>query len=143
MRDQTPLALIMADIDFFKAYNDTYGHQGGDRCLRTIANSLEQQVKRPQDLVARYGGEEFAIVLPQTGLAGAESLAATCLADIQSLNLPHSSAPLGVLTLSFGVASLVPTVDQRGETLVQLADQALYNAKSRGRNQVVTWPIAP
>lgn len=140
LRDQTPLALMMADIDFFKLYNDTYGHLGGDRCLQTIADSLKQQVKRPHDLVARYGGEEFAAILPQTSLAGAQCLAETCLTYIQSLNLPHHRSPLQMLTLSFGVVSLVPTTDQRVENLVKMADQALYNAKAKGRNQVVTWP---
>lgn len=141
LRDQTPLALILTDIDFFKLYNDTYGHQGGDRCLRTIADNLKQQVKRPHDLVARYGGEEFAAILPQTSLAGAHYLAATCLEHIQTLNLPHSSSPLRMLTLSFGVVSLIPTVGQGVESLVKMADQALYQAKAKGRNQVVTWPI--
>ncbi|MBE9110804.1 diguanylate cyclase [Nodosilinea sp. LEGE 07298] len=141
LRDQTPLALMLADIDFFKLYNDTYGHQGGDRCLQTIATSLKQQVKRPQDIVARYGGEEFAAILPQTNLAGAQQLAETCLAHIQSLNLPHPRSPLQMVTLSFGVVSLMPTAGQRVEDLVQMADQALYEAKAKGRNQVVTWPI--
>ncbi|MGG6242228.1 diguanylate cyclase domain-containing protein [Nodosilinea sp. AN01ver1] len=109
--------------------------------MQTIANGLKGPLKRPQDLIACYGGKEFAAILPQTTVAGARFLAATCLAHIQSLDLPHSSSPLRVLAWSFKAASLVPTVGQRVENLVQMADQALYEAKARGRNQVVTWPI--
>jgi len=139
-RDQTPLALALADVDYFKAYNDSYGHPAGDRCLRTLAELLNRSIQRPNDLVARYGGEEFALILPNTDLAGARHIADTILEDLQRLRLPHRESPLKIITMSFGVISLIPSIDQSVETFIQRVDDALYEAKARGRNQVVVWP---
>jgi diguanylate cyclase (GGDEF)-like protein len=138
-RDQIPLALVLADIDHFKTYNDSYGHPAGDRCLRTVAALLDRYIQRPHDLVARYGGEEFAIVLPNTDGEGVRHIAETICQNVQRLNLPHREASLKILTMSFGVTSLVPAVDQSVEEFIQRADQALYRAKVEGRNRVVVW----
>jgi len=138
-RDQTPMALILSDIDYFKAYNDTYGHPAGDYCLRTIAELLDRHVQRPNDLVARYGGEEFAAILPNTNLAGAHHIAETILKNLSRLRLPHRESPLKILTLSIGVISLVPAVGAELEGLIRGADQALYQAKANGRNQIIAW----
>jgi diguanylate cyclase (GGDEF)-like protein len=138
-RDQTPLALVLADVDYFKAYNDTYGHPAGDYCLRTIAQLLDRHVRRPNDLVARYGGEEFAAILPNTNLAGGIHIAETFLENLSHFRLPHRASPLKMLTLSIGVISLVPEVGEKVGGFIQGADQALYQAKAQGRNQIVAW----
>lgn len=139
LRDRIPLALVLSDVDYFKAYNDSYGHLAGDRSLRTIAELLDRQVNRPHDLVARYGGEEFAIILPNTNLLGAHHIASTMLESVRHLRLPHRASPLKLLTMSFGVVSFVPQVGQDAVTLIQRADQALYQAKTLGRAQVKAW----
>jgi diguanylate cyclase (GGDEF)-like protein/PAS domain S-box-containing protein len=140
-REQAPLALVFIDIDFFKAYNDTYGHPAGDSCLRTVAQLLNRHAKRPNDLVARYGGEEFAAILPNTNLMGAQHIAETALDGLRRLGLPHQASPLKLLTMSVGVISLIPTVGQQVSDLIQGADQALYEAKAGGRNRVVVWSV--
>ncbi|MDF1821941.1 MAG: GGDEF domain-containing protein [Alcanivoracaceae bacterium] len=135
LRDNRPLTLVMLDVDFFKAYNDHYGHQDGDQCLRTIAQTLSRQAARPQDLAARYGGEEFALVFPDADAAAAEQLVSRILAAVRQLELPHAvSEASDVVTLSAGVATIVPTVHATAEDLVKAADQALYDAKNAGRN---------
>jgi diguanylate cyclase (GGDEF)-like protein len=140
IRTGKPMGLIMADIDHFKAYNDTYGHQAGDDCLIQVAQSLYQQLKRPADLVARYGGEEFAIVLPETELKGAGDLAEKMRKEIRRLNIKHSSSPVDqVVTISLGVSCALPTMSPEPEELIAQADQALYQAKNQGRNRVVLW----
>lgn len=137
-REQTPLSLILCDIDFFKGFNDTYGHQAGDRCLRQVAQAMQSVAMRPSDLVARYGGEEFAIVLPNTTIAGAEKVAARTRTIIKALQIPHTNSSVHTsVTLSLGVASLIPDRALSPERLVTLADKALYQAKRSGRDRVV------
>lgn len=135
-RDKKPLSLILVDIDHFKTYNDNYGHQGGDDCLRQVATALATAARRPGDLVARYGGEEFAVVMPNTELEGAESIAEALRAGIESLNLPHAhSSTAAYVTISLGVASAMPDGESKAETVIGRADEALYQAKKLGRNQ--------
>lgn len=137
-RQGVPLAVAMLDVDQFKRYNDHYGHQAGDVCLRILAQTMANTVQRSGEMVARYGGEEFVIILP--GLAGAEALAAMerIRAAVQELGLPHATAMVaGVVTISIGVASCVPQHGQDAASLVQAADAALYQAKHLGRNKVV------
>ena len=132
------LALIMIDVDFFKAYNDGYGHQSGDDCLKQVAHLLREALRRPGDLLARYGGEEFAVVLPETPLAGAVIVAENLRAAIESASLPHghTRVPGGRVTLSLGVASIVPQSEGAMKDLIDRADRALYRAKAAGRNRV-------
>jgi diguanylate cyclase (GGDEF)-like protein len=128
-----PMALILADIDHFKQYNDHYGHQAGDSCLAQAAAAMRRSAGRPQDLVARYGGEEFAILLPQLTAAGAERVAAKLQAEMEALAIPHALAQGAVLTLSMGVAEMVPHDAATPADLVQAADTLLYEAKAAGR----------
>jgi diguanylate cyclase (GGDEF)-like protein len=131
-----PMALILADIDHFKQYNDHYGHQAGDSCLAQAAAAMRRSAGRPQDLVARYGGEEFAILLPQLGAAGAERVAAKLQAEMETLAIPHALAPgRALLTLSMGVAEMVPHDAATPADLVQAADTLLYEAKAAGRGR--------
>ena len=136
-RAGSPLSLLMVDGDFFKNYNDTYGHLEGDRVLRAIAGALRTCVDRPGDLVARYGGEEFAVLLPATTGEGALIVAAAIRAAIDALDLAHAATPSGRLTVSIGVACRTPDVSRAAETLVKTADLALYVAKGEGRDRVV------
>ncbi|NJO21498.1 MAG: diguanylate cyclase, partial [Spirulinaceae cyanobacterium RM2_2_10] len=122
-REQKFLALVLCDVDYFKQYNDTYGHLAGDDSLRQIARALERLIQRPDDLVARYGGEEFAILLPNTTLTGAAHVAGRLTQAIAALELPHQTAPSGWVTISAGVAALVPLVDQPPELLIAEADR--------------------
>jgi diguanylate cyclase (GGDEF)-like protein len=125
------------DIDFFKEYNDYYGHLAGDDCLRRFAGVLRSLVRRPGDLVARYGGEEFACILPGADERGASALAEKIMRSINRLNIPHAaSKAANRVTLSFGAATMVPKKGQSPEELVRLADHLLYSAKNRGRNQI-------
>lgn len=135
-RSQKPLSLIMGDIDFFKAFNDHYGHLAGDDCLRQVARALASSVRRPADLVARYGGEEFACLLPETDASGAAWMAKHFLEIMKELNLPHAhSQVVDHVTLSMGVATVIPLVGQASCDLVRDADRLLYEAKQNGRNQ--------
>ncbi len=137
-RDQKSLSLIMIDIDHFKLYNDHYGHQQGDRCLVQVAKLIEKSLRRPSDLAARYGGEEFACVLPDTSAEGAEELAEAIRVLTVDKAIPHTASPLAShVTLSIGVATLVPSSETSADELISLADQALYQAKSEGRNRIV------
>jgi diguanylate cyclase (GGDEF)-like protein/PAS domain S-box-containing protein len=132
------LSLIMCDIDFFKAYNDTYGHQAGDKCLKAVGNVLKGSAKRAGDLVARYGGEEFTILLPMTDSEKAFIIAEKIQRDINSLKVPHKKSEVsGIVTLSFGIATLFPQTSKSPNDLVELADKALYRAKHEGRNKVI------
>ena len=137
IREQSPMALLMIDIDFFKAYNDRYGHQAGDEALRSVSNVLVRSARRPLDFVARYGGEEFLVVLYDTSRDYAGELARNIIEGIRELNIPHASSGIApVLTVSIGVAYVQPVAGRSPEGFVQLADEALYAAKHRGRNGV-------
>jgi diguanylate cyclase (GGDEF)-like protein/PAS domain S-box-containing protein len=136
MRDSQPLSLLMLDVDLFKAYNDTYGHQRGDSCLKQIAEACMDVVSRPGDLVARFGGEEFVVVLPNTESEGALQVANEICESVRGRRLPHSNSPFGIVTISIGCATLVPQAGRYATDLIAIADHALYNAKHNGRNQV-------
>jgi len=133
-----PMALIMIDIDFFKQYNDTYGHQGGDTCLVEVATCLKACLSRSHDLLARYGGEEFACILPETGLEGAIAKAEALLHAVLALAIPHqkTTLPGGVVSVSLGVAVTTPLTGEELAGLIQGADRQLYAAKQAGRGQV-------
>ena len=134
-REGALLSLILCDVDYFKRYNDTYGHPAGDRCLAQVARGISRGVKRPADLVARYGGEEFVVILPNTNAEGAVEVVRQIQQEIQRLNLPHStSLTAKQVTLSFGIACVYPSSASSTQTLIDLADRALYQAKDAGRN---------
>ncbi len=136
-RDGNILSLILIDIDHFKAYNDNYGHQGGDECLRKVARTLDATLKRAGDVVARYGGEEFAVVLPDTDLNGAALIAERLRASVDALGLTHAhSKTTDHVTISLGVAGIVPRDGGNPADLVKMADEALYEAKESGRNRL-------
>ncbi|WP_421681944.1 diguanylate cyclase [Stutzerimonas urumqiensis] len=145
LHEGTPLSLLLIDVDFFKRYNDRYGHQAGDECLRLLARLLREIVQRPTDLPCRFGGEEFAIVLPATGAAAAQQVAERLRHRLHGCAVPHGSSPAGRITVSIGTATLdeQPTVTgplRLGElaaSLVEVADRCLYLAKREGRNQVM------
>jgi diguanylate cyclase (GGDEF)-like protein len=137
-REQMPLSLIMCDVDFFKRYNDTYGHQAGDECLRRLAGVLRECAKRPSDLVARYGGEEFAIILPNTPETGALRVAEEIRDRVAALHITHMNSPVSsYVTVSVGVATTRPSPYSASEALLAAADRALYQAKGQGRDRVV------
>ena len=137
VRESTPLALVLADIDYFKAYNDRYGHQAGDECLKVIAHVLEGFCRRGGDLAARYGGEEFALLLPGTRLPSALAVTKSIKEEIMAVKIEHKASPVaGVVTASFGVTSMVPRREFKPDMLVEIADKALYKAKDAGRNRV-------
>jgi len=136
-RSRQPLALIMVDIDHFKQFNDLYGHQAGDACLRAVAGALRAALARSHDLAARYGGEEFVCLLPECDLAGARAKAQALCEAVQALGITHGgSSVAGVVTVSAGVASEVPGEDGTPEALLARADAHLYRAKAAGRNRV-------
>ena len=134
-REQQYLSLILCDVDYFKAYNDTYGHPAGDQVLRQISQAMSQTLRRSTDLVARYGGEEFGLILPDTDTQGAEIVAHQIRTAIYNLQIPHRSSPLGYVTISLGVATVMPRVDRYVIDLMKTTDQALYTAKAQGRNR--------
>jgi diguanylate cyclase (GGDEF)-like protein/PAS domain S-box-containing protein len=137
-RDGKPLAVIICDIDFFKNYNDTYGHIKGDDTLHAVAQAISGTLKRPMDLVARYGGEEFAAILPNTDINGAMRVAHEFKAAVDTLKIEHmASAVSDFITLSFGVAAMILTGEKKPKTLIEAADKALYKAKALGRNTIV------
>lgn len=136
-REQKPLSLILVDVDYFKRYNDRYGHLAGDGCLKSVAQALSETVRRPYDLVARYGGEEFACVLPNTCLSGAVEIAEKMQKRIRALDIEHSASDVDrVVTISLGVATLMPAGDLEFQALIAAADQQLYEAKKAGRARV-------
>jgi diguanylate cyclase (GGDEF)-like protein len=138
-RNGQPLAIILVDVDHFKAFNDRYGHGSGDDCLRRVASALQQGCRRAGDLVARYGGEEFVVLLPDTLLDGAMSLAARLRGSGESLKIEHDSSPTApIVTISLGVAALVPPPGTEVTKLLEAADSALYRAKESGRNIAVS-----
>ena len=148
MRDKNPISMMMIDVDFFKKYNDSYGHQEGDKCLQEIAKALESITNRPADLASRYGGEEFAILLPATSLDNTVMLAERLRKKIEKLKIEHTRSSFGIVTVSIGVSCCEPAWDFTGKTpdkdqkvifpamLLTAADNALYVSKERGRNQV-------
>lgn len=141
-REQQPLSLILVDIDYFKGYNDCYGHLAGDRCLYQIAQAIKQVIKRPADLVARYGGEEFAVILPNTNLQGAQVVALQIQEMIQSLKIPHARSEVSEwVSVSIGISCQVPNTFEMIQSLILATDKALYSAKDQGRNQVVSLEI--
>ncbi|MBD2537334.1 diguanylate cyclase [Coleofasciculus sp. FACHB-SPT36] len=136
VREQAPLSLILGDIDFFKLYNDTYGHQAGDECLKAVASAIRRAVKRSTDLVARYGGEEFAIILPYTVVEGAIRVAEQIRAEVKALAIAHvNSQASQQISLSLGIASVVPTLESSPAMLISAADTTLYQAKAAGRDR--------
>lgn len=136
-REKRPIAVLMIDVDHFKAYNDIYGHQAGDQALRRVARTIAGIARRPLDLAARYGGEEFGVVLSHTDLDDARHLGEQTRREVADLAIPHSgSREPGVITVSVGVASIVPHRDVEIGTLISVADRALYRAKRDGRNRV-------
>lgn len=140
LREQQPLSLILCDVDYFKTYNDAYGHLAGDDCLKQIAQALQQSIQRPPDLAARYGGEEFALILPNTQLSGAIHIAKQIQVMVQNLNIPHRASDVGDrVTLSLGISTQVPSQESSIARLIEEADQALYRAKEHGRNTYCTY----
>ena len=128
----------MIDLDYFKAYNDTYGHIQGDQILKTVAYTLSHLVRRPADFVARFGGEEFACVLPETSVEGAIKIAQDIQQEIDRLAIPHRSSRIAqTLTLSIGISCVTPSPQQFIHSLIDQADQALYEAKRQGRHCIV------
>ena len=139
-RENLPLSLIMGDIDYFKFYNDTYGHLAGDDCLKQVAKAIRNTVKRPADLVARYGGEELAVILPNTNIYGAMRVARNIQIELKKLKIPHRSSPISnYITLSIGICSLVAIYQQPSYFLIEGADKALYEAKKQGRDRFCTY----
>jgi len=137
LRDQKPMGLLMIDVDFFKNYNDTYGHQAGDACLQAVAKAAAGKMVRAVDLLARYGGEEFVVVLPHTSTEGAYRVALSICQAVSGLNIPHSASVVADhVTVSVGVASMLPDRHSTPAQVVAAADQALYAAKQQGRNRV-------
>ena len=139
-RRQYPLSLLLCDVDYFKGYNDTYGHQEGDRCLIAISRVLERSRKRAGELVARYGGEEFVIVLPYTGCHSATNVAQLIQTSLHELKMPHETSQVSpFVTLSIGIATMIPSPNNHCEQLIKRADAALYQAKKQGRSRYVVW----
>lgn len=137
LRQQAQLCLLLLDIDFFKQYNDTYGHQAGDQCLIRVAQVLEGIAQRATDMAARYGGEEFALLLPGTNTRGGYIVAERLLELLQQQAIPHRSSPISpVITMSIGVAACIPNGYQSPDVLIAQADEALYTAKRTGRSRV-------
>jgi diguanylate cyclase (GGDEF)-like protein len=138
-RHKRTLALVLCDVDAFKDYNDHYGHQAGDECLKQIASALKSCCRRPADFVARYGGEEFAMVLPDTDLLGAAQVAEAARIAVAQLRLPHEFSPAAAyVSISGGIAVQPGTFDIKAQHLIAAADRNLYRAKQRGRNQMVS-----
>jgi len=135
-RAKTTISLVMLDIDHFKKFNDHYGHQHGDDCLRRVAEVLRTSARRQGDLVARYGGEEFCMILPDTAAPGGLEIAERLRSSIADLNMPHALSPYGIVTVSIGLASLAGGEAESSSALLRLADETLYRAKSEGRNCV-------
>ncbi len=137
LRGSTMLSLVLLDIDNFKRYNDGYGHSKGDKCLRTVADALRTALPRGTDILARYGGEEFAVILPFTDAHGGQVVSERMRKAVETLQLPHKHSTVGVhLTITTGGVTCQPVPDMKPTRLIELADQALYQAKARGKNRV-------
>jgi diguanylate cyclase (GGDEF)-like protein len=138
-RSRKPLSLVLCDVDYFKRYNDTYGHQMGDFCLKQVAQAMRKTARRAGDFVARYGGEEFVFLLPNTDADAAIEVAQSVQAAIQKLQLPHrDSAVSAMVTLSMGICTLIPGKATSPDALFVAADKALYDAKNTGRDRIVS-----
>lgn len=136
LREKEPLSLLMLDIDYFKPYNDNYGHQAGDLCLIRVVEAIHSQLKRSADILSRYGGEEFTVILPNTDSQGAYNLGEKIRKEVENLNITHHASPIKpVVTISIGMSTLIPNLDISQEQLFKQADDALYLAKRFGRNQ--------
>jgi len=136
-RTQQTVALVLCDVDFFKPYNDHYGHPAGDECLKQISAALQSACRRPADLVVRYGGEEFALVLPETELSGAVQVAETARKAVEQLKIAHEhSNAASHVSISAGAAAQLPGMTITAEQLILAADEALYQAKHLGRNRI-------
>jgi two-component system, sensor histidine kinase ChiS len=143
-RSGEPLALLLIDVDDFKAYNDCYGHQAGDEVLRQVARLCQTPLRRVTDLAARYGGEEFAVILPSVGLSGAMSVANSIVAEIANARIAHRRARAAAhVTVSIGVSATDVLAESNDRILIASADAALYTAKEQGRNQAVAARLAP
>ncbi len=139
-REQQPMSLLLLDIDYFKRYNDCYGHQCGDKCLTMIAQALERTLHRPADLLARYGGEEFVAILPNTEINGAITVAEEIRMVVANLDILHQNSDISDrVTVSIGITSLIPSPTQKSSTLINQADIALYQAKQQGRNRAIVF----
>ncbi|MGD1713655.1 GGDEF domain-containing response regulator [Dapis sp. BLCC M172] len=137
IRESQPISLIMMDIDFFKLFNDTYGHPKGDICLKKVAQVIQKTLKRSTDLVARYGGEEFVVVLPNTDKSGAMFVAESIRTEVNSLKIIHEASKVDkYITISLGLATTIPTINSHPDELISQADKGLYIAKENGRNCV-------
>lgn len=136
IRNETPLSIVLSDVDFFKQFNDIYGHQAGDFCLKAVANSLHESLFRVEDTVARYGGEEFVAILPGTDAIGAYAVAERMRQAARDLCIPHERGIDGHVSCSFGVASMLPNTEKNPQQLLRIADAGLYAAKNAGRNRV-------
>jgi diguanylate cyclase (GGDEF)-like protein len=138
------MGLLLCDVDFFKQFNDGYGHQVGDECLKAVARTLKGTLRRPTDLVARYGGEEFAVILPDTDITGALLVAESMRAAVENLRITHRfSRANGVVTISIGSAAVIPGRSDAGSVkLLKAADDALYQAKQAGRNRIAAAAVA-
>lgn len=140
-RNQTPISLLLMDIDFFKSYNDHYGHLDGDDCLRNVTRKIAEVARRPTDVAARYGGEEFVLLLPDTAAEGALKAAQNVQGKIETLNQPHAySSVADHVTLSIGIATIIPDDSLTPSDLIKSADEMLYAAKQGGRNQIKIIP---
>lgn len=138
-RTKQPLSLLLIDIDYFKRYNDRYGHQAGDDCLKKVATKISEATKRPADFTARYGGEEFSVILPETNNQGAITVAEEIRKGVQSLQILNEDPKVcDFITVSIGVETLYPETNVHYETIIGLADKALYKAKEKGRNRVLS-----
>ncbi|AFY75346.1 diguanylate cyclase (GGDEF) domain-containing protein [Synechococcus sp. PCC 7502] len=137
LADTHNLAILLCDVDYFKLFNDTYGHQAGDECLQKVAATIQADIRHNEDLVARYGGEEFVIILCNTSVSEALQVAERICKLVQDLHIPHKRSPLQEVTISIGVFCQIPSLGTKPEQLITKADQALYLAKAQGRNQAV------
>jgi len=143
-RDRKPLSLLMADIDFFKPYNDYYGHLAGDQCLIEVAQAFQASIRRPDDVVARYGGEEIAVVLPNTDQNGAVAVAQKLVQALAEKHILHQASPVcDYVTVSIGVATMIPDLKQGVDLLLRQADTALYETKAKTRNGFSVYQAEP
>ena len=135
-REKQPLSLILCDLDYFKHYNDFYGHPAGDDCLKKVAQTLDNSITRLSDLLARFGGEEFAILLPNTDKNGAITIAKRIQIAIRLETIPHEKSVVSdIVSISIGIATMIPVLENSSHTLIEMADQALYQAKNQGRDR--------